>query len=113
MKRTRKRKSMADIKELKEMLESVSKALGDKIDNLTKILDEKVNKIAELENKINLLEEKAIYNDKRYELLERKLDDMEQYGRRTSLRINGIKYNGKESAEESLKKVRGSCQTGD
>ena len=37
-----------------------------------------------------------------YNLLERRLDDCEQYSPRTSLRINGIPYNGKETAEESL-----------
>ena len=39
-------------------------------------------------------------------LLERRLDDSEQYTRRTSLRLNGIPYSGKETGEESLNKVK-------
>ena len=43
---------------------------------------------------------------KRYELLERRLDDSEQYSRRTCLRVNGIPYNGNETAEKSLELVK-------
>ena len=87
------RSKMANVNELKVLLESIKSKLGDKIDVLVTKLDEKDRKIVELETKVNALEEKAAYNDTRYNLLERRLDDGEQYSRRTYLRINGIPYN--------------------
>ena len=98
--RSRKKK-MGDINELKVLLQGVEQKLGDKIDGLLKKLEEKDELIVELQNKVKMLEEKAAYGEKRFELLERKLDDGEQYSRRTSLRINGIKYDGNETAEVS------------
>ena len=53
-----------------------------------------------------MLSEKVAFNDKRFELFERLLDDNEQYSRYTSLRLNGIPYSGNESAKQSLKKVK-------
>ena len=100
------RKKMADINELKTLIQGVEQKLIDKIDAIVTKLDEKDKLIVELQNKVKCLEEKAVYDDKRYELLERKLDDGEQYSRRTSLRINGIKYTGKETSEESMQKVK-------
>ena len=60
----------------------------------------------ELQDNVRLLSEKVAFNDKRFELFEKLLDDNEQYSRRTSLRLNGIPYSGNESAEQSLKKVK-------
>ena len=97
---------MSEINELKALLQSVKEELGSKIDGLVKKLEEKDEKIALLENKMKLMEEKLTYNDVRMNLLERRLDDSEQYTRRTSLRINGIPYSGQETAEESLNKVK-------
>ena len=97
---------MADIGELKALIETIRTDLGAKIDTLVKKLDEKDKKIVELENKVFLLEEKLAFNETRFNLLERRYDDGEQYSRRTSLRINGIPYNGKETADESLQKVK-------
>ena len=85
---------MADINELKKLLEDVKRDLGEKIDNLAKKLDEKDLKITELENKIIVLESEKSFRDNQYDSLERRLDDSEQYSRRTSLRISGIPYNG-------------------
>ena len=101
---------MANINELKVLLESIKSELGNKIDVLVAKLDEKDRRIVELETKVNALEEKAAYNDTRYNLLECRLDDSEQYSRRTSLRINGIPYNGNETSEESLQKVKGEIE---
>ena len=56
----------------------------------------------QLEEKDSKIEELL----KRYELLEPPLGDSEQYSRRTCLRINGIPYNGKETAEKSLELVK-------
>ena len=53
-----------------------------------------------------LLEEKLAYSDKRSDLLERCVDDNEQYGRRTSLHINGISSNVNETSEQCLMKVK-------
>ena len=103
---TRFRTKMGDLNELKVLLETVRNDLGGRIDKLTSLLEEKDKKIEDLKTKVHVIEEKLLFCDKKYELLERKLDDSEQYSRRTSLRINGIPYNGKESAEESLKKVK-------
>ena len=69
-------------------------------------MDEKDKTIKELENRIVLLEEKLAYDDKMYELLERRVDDSEQYGRRTSLRINGIVMNVNETSQDCLTKVK-------
>ena len=90
--KTRSTNKMASMEELKVLIKNVSKELGEKIDTLTKKLDEKDKIINDLRTQASLLEEKVAYQEKRYQLLERKLDDCEQYGRRTSLRINGIKF---------------------
>ena len=87
---------MATNDELKLLIETIRTDLGSKIDALVKKLDEKDEKIEELQNKVKVLEE----------LLDRRLDDSEQYSRRTSLRLNGIPYSGKETAAESLQKVK-------
>ena len=97
---------MGDIQELKQLIHNINKELGGKIDNLVKKLEEKDKKIEDLEKKVHDLELKAEYSEKRYELLERRLDDSEQYSRRTSLRISGIPLDGKETGDESLKKVK-------
>ena len=99
-------REMSSIIELKVLIENLRKDLGDKIDSLVKKIEEKDAKINELSNKVTLLEEKIAYSDKRFELLERRLDDSEQYTRRTSLRINGIAFDGNETAGESLQKVK-------
>ena len=59
-------------------------------------MEEKDRKIVDLEIKVTLLEEKVANNATCYNLLER----------RTSLRINGVLYNGKATAEESLQNVK-------
>ena len=97
---------MGTLKELKDLMEQMQVQLCSKIDKLTAKLDEKDAKILELQNKIVLLEEREAYNDKRFELLERCLDDNEQYGRRTSLRISGIPSNVNETSEQCLSKVK-------
>ena len=97
---------MATSDELKQLIEGTKKDLCDKIDSLVKKLEEKENKVVELHGNVRLLSEKVAFNEKRFELFERHLDDNEQYSRRTSLRLNGIPYSGNESSEQSLKKVK-------
>ena len=97
---------MADTAVVTKLIQGVEKILSDKIDALTKLLAEKDKKIDELETKVVILEEKIAFNDKRFELLERRIDDGEQYSRRTSLQINVIPYEKNETAEQCLNKVK-------
>ena len=56
------------------------------------------------------MEEKLAYSDKKFELLERRLDDYEQYGSRTSLRINGLKHVENKNAHDCLAMVKNEIQ---
>ena len=103
---TRSKLKMSDTADLKGLMERMEKTLGDKIDALTQKLAEKDKKIEELQKKVFEFEVKADYTEKRFELLERRLDDYEQYSRRTSLRVNGIPYDQNETAENCLQKVK-------
>ena len=103
---TRSKLKMTETADLKGLMERMEKTLGDKIDALTQKLAEKDKKIEELQKKVFEFEVKADYTEKRFELLERRLDDYEQYSRRTSLRVNGIPYDQNETAENCLQKVK-------
>ena len=104
----------AKIEELMKQL----KKRDDKIDGLEKKIDklEKDNenvvllgeKVKTLEEKIDSLESQVIVAKNANVLLERKIDDGEQYTRRTSLRINGIACGEKEkeTAQVCLDKVK-------
>ena len=76
---------MKNSEDIKSLIENLRNELGAKIDDL-------MLKVAE--------------KDKQYELLERRLDDSEQYSRRMCLRINNIPYNGQESEDECIKKIK-------
>ena len=74
----------------------------DKFDELFKLLGEKDDKIAQLEERVKGLETQA-------GLFDRRLDDRESYGRRQNLRIVGIpppSDGRKESADQVLEKVK-------
>ena len=95
---------MATNEELKLLITEMKNSMvtKDKFDELFKLLGEKDEKIAQLEDRVKVLETQA-------GLYERRLDDLESYGRRQNLRIVGIPppSNGrKESAEEVLEKVK-------
>ena len=95
---------MATNEELKQLITEMKNTMvtKDKFDELFKLLGEKDDKIAELEDRVKELEYQA-------NLYERRLDDLESYGRRQNLRIVGIppSPNGhKESADEVLEKVK-------
>ena len=102
-------KRMAEIHELKKMLEDVKQELinnnNNKIDILVAKIEERKKKINELEDEVNHLEDKVCFQVNHCQLLERKLDDTEQYTRRLSLRINGID-DGRESDDDCLSKVK-------
>ena len=91
---------MADTQTLLNKIEEIRRDLGGRIDNLVKALEEKDKNIIDLETKVALLETKC-------NLLERRLDDSEQYTRRQSLRINGIRTSANETAKDCLEKVKG------
>ena len=113
-------KKMANIQELKDLLDNIkldleSKATNAKIDELLALIKEKDNKIDMLDNKVDMLEQRLIILEEKLEyqtksniLLERKIDDGEQYLRRQNLRINGItcEENERESDEATLAKVK-------
>ena len=95
---------MATNEELKQLITEMKNTMvtKDKFDELFKLLGEKDDKIAELEDRVKELENQG-------NLYERRLDDLESYGRRQNLRIVGIPppANGrKESADEVLEKVK-------
>ena len=84
------------------------------IKNLTEkisTLDEKLNaseaSIEKLNDKITNLEGKLAYFDSQDELKSRKIDDLEQYGRREYLRFSGFEVKENESKEEFESKVKG------
>ena len=91
---------MADTQTLLNKIEEIRNDLGSRIDNLVKALEEKDKTIINLETKVALLETRC-------NLLERRLDDSEQYTRRSSLRINGIPSSSNETAKDCLDKVKG------
>ena len=52
------------------------------------------------------MEGKIVYLETQYKLKARKLDDLEQYGRRESLRFNGFQTKQNESSEDCAKIVK-------
>ena len=63
-----------------------------------------------MEKSIEDLQGQLAYRANMHNLLERRLDDLEQYGRRTSLRISGIASGENETAEHCLEKVKEEIQ---
>ena len=99
---------------LKELLEPLAKSehlvsLENRIAELTVTVVANSNKIVELENKVTALEtdlasEKAKGGYERV-LLQSRVEELEQYGRRTSLRLSGIRYDENETNELLTNKV--------
>ena len=99
---------------LKELLEPLAKSehiasLEDRISELTVTVAANSNKIIELENKVTALEselaiEKAKSGHERV-LLQSRVEELEQYGRRTSLRLSGIRFDENETNELLTNKV--------
>ena len=84
---------MSDINELTKLIKESKTELCGKIDSLVQKLEVNDKRIAKLENKVSMLEEKLVYDDTKFKLFERLVDDSEQYSRRSG-------------AEESLQKVK-------
>ena len=101
-----------DLKLMKNMLEDIkrqleTKATTEQIEKLLEQIKEKDKKIESLENRVAELEGKLLIQSTVNALLERKVDDGEQYTRRLNLRINGIPCGDKEkeTSESCLTKV--------
>ena len=95
---------MATNEELKQLITEMKATMvtKEKFDELFNLVKAKDEKIQELEGRIKRLE-------KQNELLDRRMDDCESYGRRQNLRIVGIApaVDGrKETAEEVTEKVK-------
>ena len=104
---------MADIDQIKGMLADIkndlaTKATNAKIDELVNELKAKDEKIHELEMKVMQLESRIEIVTNTNHLIERKVDDYEQYGRRCNLRINGIPVDDeeREDGRVCLRKVK-------
>ena len=103
---------MADIAELKTLIEGIQAALKDtatneKIEELIRKIDEKDTKITALEKRVEALEGRLAVVENVNILLERKCDDLESYTRRQNLRIVGIaEPEGGEDGDECLRKVK-------
>ena len=103
---------MADIAELKTLIEGIQAALkntvtNEKIEELIRKIDEKDTKIALLEKRVEMLEGRVAIVETVNCLLERKCDDLESYNRRQNLRIVGIaEPEGDENGDECLRKVK-------
>lgn len=89
------------INELKnDILSDLKKDILEETSNLIK---EKDGKIDELDSTVKMLQ-KQVYNLK--QMCNGKMDDLEQYGRRQCLRIDGIAYAAKEEASAVMSKVK-------
>ena len=104
---------MADIGELKTMIEGIqrdlrNKATNEKIEELIRKIEEKDEKIIELQNRVETLENRLTEVENSKALFERKCDDLESYTRRQNLRIIGIPEpaDGSENGEECVQKVK-------
>ena len=100
----------------KEDIDSLKILIKDQSDMMTELglkivkLEEKVTTneetIARLDERVSLLEGKIVYLETQDKLKARKLDDLEEYGRRKSLRFNGFQTKQTESSEDGAKRVK-------
>ena len=101
--------SKEDIDSLKILVKDQSdtiKELGLKIAKLEEKVTTNEETIARLDEKVSLLQDKMVYLETQDKLKARKLDDLEQYGRRESLRFNGFQTKQNESSENYAKMVK-------
>ena len=104
----------SDIDSLKSFIEEQSaliKNLTEKISTLDEKLNASEASIEKLNDKITNLEGKLAYFDSQDELKSRKIDDLEQYGRRESLRFGGfeVKENEFKECESKVKSYIKNC----
>lgn len=114
---TRSKLKMSEFEKINQTLIEIkddlkTKASNAKIDELLEEIKSKDVRIVELERKmekLEILESRIAILENNNVLLERKIDDNEQYSRRFSLRINGIPLPGngvREPGFECLEKVK-------
>ena len=82
------------------------KELGLKIVKLEEKVTRNEETIARLDERVSSLEGKIMYLETQNKLKARKLDDLEQYGCRESLRFNGFQTKQNESSEDCVKMVK-------
>ena len=80
--------------------------LGLKIVKLEEKVTTNEETIARLDERVSLLEGKIVYLETQDKLKARKLDNLEQYDRRESLRFNGFQTKQNESSEDCAKRVK-------
>ena len=80
---------------------------------IIKTLDDQDQRINSLEQRLDQLEGSLKVNQARCDFLERKTDDLEQYGRRLCIRKDGVEVNEDETAEECTDKVLNMLQKSD
>ena len=95
---------MADLKGL-ATVQSINQSLVNLVKKLLDKIDEQQQKISQLEEKVNRLEENVTIYKNNNDLLSRKIDDAEQYGRRMCLRIDGIDLDENETPTKCIEKV--------
>ena len=105
--------SKDDIESVKILISEQNKVieiLTSEVNTLEKITHNQNDKIVTLEDKINKLEDRfegeISFLKNKITLSDRKNDDLEQYGRRTSLRIDGLEFNEGESVSQCEDKVK-------
>ena len=91
-------KGLATVQSIYQSLVNLEKKLLDKT-------DEQHQNISQLEEKVNRLEENLTIYKNNNELLSRKIDDAEQYGRLLCLRIDGIELDENETRARCIEKV--------
>ena len=97
------------IDSLKSFIEEQSaliKNLTEKISTLVEKLNASEASIEKINDKITNLEGKLAYFESQDELKSRKIDDLEPYGPRESLRFSGFEVKENESKEECESKVK-------
>ena len=80
--------------------------LGLKIVKLEEKVTTNEETIARLDERVSLLEGKIVYLETQDKLKARKLDKLEQYDRRESLRFNGFQTKQNESSEDCAKRLK-------
>ena len=101
--------SKEDIDSLKILIKEQSdtiKELGLKIVKLEEKVTTNEETIARLNGRVSLLEGKIVYSETQDKLKARKLDDLEQYGCRESLRFNKFQTKQSESSENCAMMVK-------
>ena len=97
---------MADCYKLEAMLKPLEgsiKLISDTLVNIKSLFD---NKTIKIQARLDLLEAKCALNEHVTKMLERKINDNEQYSRKINLRLVGIDIEPDESATTLMEKIK-------